>query len=51
MKGQIGLRSREGEGGDRYGSPFQRAFASGVPYLVNVVTDPTIAYPRSTTGI
>jgi thiamine pyrophosphate-dependent acetolactate synthase large subunit-like protein len=30
---------------------FQRAFASGVPYLVNVVTDPTIAYPRSTTGI
>ena len=30
---------------------FQRAFASGVPYLVNVVTDPGIAYPRSTTGI
>ncbi|HEV3291877.1 MAG TPA: acetolactate synthase [Streptosporangiaceae bacterium] len=28
-----------------------RAFASGVPYLVNVVTDPAIAYPRSTTGI
>ncbi len=30
---------------------FQRAFASGVPYLVNVVTDPAVAYPRSTTGI
>jgi acetolactate synthase-1/2/3 large subunit len=29
----------------------RRAFGSGVPYLVNVVTDPAIAYPRSTTGI
>jgi acetolactate synthase-1/2/3 large subunit len=28
-----------------------RAFGSGVPYLVNVITDPAIAYPRSTTGI
>src|SRR5262249_40381008 len=28
-----------------------RAFAAGVPYLVNVITDPAIAYPRSTTGI
>jgi acetolactate synthase-1/2/3 large subunit len=27
------------------------AFGSGVPYLVNVITDPPIAYPRSTTGI
>jgi thiamine pyrophosphate-dependent acetolactate synthase large subunit-like protein len=25
----------------------ERAFASGVPYLVNVLTDPTDAYPRS----
>lgn len=25
----------------------QRAFAAGVPYLVNVLTDPTDAYPRS----
>jgi acetolactate synthase-1/2/3 large subunit len=25
-----------------------RAFASGVPYLVNVLTDPSVAYPRST---
>ena len=29
----------------------QRGFDSGVPYLVNVVTDPAVAYPRSTTGI
>ena len=28
-----------------------RAFRSGVPYLVNVITDPAVAYPRSTTGI
>ncbi|MET7421594.1 acetolactate synthase [Dactylosporangium sp. NPDC005555] len=26
---------------------FERAFASGVPYLVNVLTDPEDAYPRS----
>jgi acetolactate synthase I/II/III large subunit len=29
----------------------RRAFASDVPYLVNVVTDPQVAYPRSTTGV
>jgi acetolactate synthase-1/2/3 large subunit len=29
----------------------RRAFGSGMPYLVNVITDPAIAYPRSTTGI
>jgi thiamine pyrophosphate-dependent acetolactate synthase large subunit-like protein len=29
------------------GSALTRAFASGVPYLVNVLTDPTDAYPRS----
>jgi acetolactate synthase I/II/III large subunit len=28
-----------------------RALRSGVPYLVNVITDPAVAYPRSTTGI
>jgi acetolactate synthase I/II/III large subunit len=33
------------------GPALDRAFASGIPYLVNVLTDPTIAYPRSTTGI
>jgi acetolactate synthase-1/2/3 large subunit len=29
----------------------RRAFDAGVPYLVNVVTDPEAAYPRSTTGL
>jgi acetolactate synthase-1/2/3 large subunit len=29
----------------------RRAFDSGVPYLVNIATDPRIAYPRSTTGV
>ena len=33
------------------GPALERAFAAGVPYLVNVVTDPEIAYPRSTTGV
>lgn len=28
-----------------------RAFAADVPYLVNVITDPKIAYPRTTTGV
>ncbi|RZU49870.1 acetolactate synthase-1/2/3 large subunit [Krasilnikovia cinnamomea] len=29
------------------GAALRRAFDSGVPYLVNVLTDPTDAYPRS----
>jgi thiamine pyrophosphate-dependent acetolactate synthase large subunit-like protein len=29
------------------GAALDRAFASGVPYLVNVLTDPADAYPRS----
>ncbi|HSF26432.1 MAG TPA: acetolactate synthase [Actinomycetes bacterium] len=33
------------------GPALDRAFASGVPYLVNVLTDPEVAYPRATTGI
>jgi acetolactate synthase I/II/III large subunit len=33
------------------GPALDRAFASGVPYVVNVMTDPEIAYPRSTTGV
>ncbi len=33
------------------GPALRRAFAAGVPYLVNVITDPKIAYPRSTTGV
>ncbi len=29
----------------------RRAFDSGVPYLVNVITDPDAAYPRATFGV
>ncbi len=33
------------------GPALDRAFASGVPYLVNIITDVDAAYPRSTFGI
>jgi acetolactate synthase-1/2/3 large subunit len=33
------------------GAALDRAFDSGVPYLVNILTDPEIPYPRTTTGI
>ncbi len=33
------------------GPALDRAFASGVPYLVNVVTDVEAAYPRQTFGV
>ncbi|MEH6819082.1 MAG: acetolactate synthase [Dietzia psychralcaliphila] len=33
------------------GPALDRAFASGVPYLVNVVTDVEAGYPRSTFGV
>ena len=33
------------------GAALDRAFAAGVPYLVNVLTDPEIMYPRATTGL
>ncbi|HET6561230.1 MAG TPA: acetolactate synthase [Marmoricola sp.] len=33
------------------GPALDRAFASGVPYLVNVITDVTATYPRTTFGI
>jgi acetolactate synthase-1/2/3 large subunit len=33
------------------GPAMDRAFDSGGPYLINVMTDPNIAYPRSTTGV
>ncbi len=33
------------------GPALDRAFASGVPYLVNVRTDTDAAYPRGTTGV
>jgi acetolactate synthase-1/2/3 large subunit len=29
----------------------KRAFESGVPYCVNIATDPAVAYPRATTGV
>lgn len=29
----------------------RRAFDSGVPYLVNIATDPAVAYPRNTSGV
>ncbi len=32
---------------DEIGPALDRAFASGVPYVVNVVTDPTDVYPRT----
>ncbi|WFE27193.1 acetolactate synthase [Solwaraspora sp. WMMD791] len=32
---------------DGIGPALRRAFAAGVPYLVNVLTDPSDAYPRS----
>ncbi|MEU8060987.1 acetolactate synthase [Microbispora bryophytorum] len=46
-----------GGGGELVTSPgeigpaLRRAFDSGVPYLVNIATDPEIAYPRNTTGV
>jgi acetolactate synthase-1/2/3 large subunit len=33
---------------EEIGPALRRAFSADVPYLVNVVTDPQIAYPRST---
>jgi acetolactate synthase-1/2/3 large subunit len=33
------------------GAAIDRAFASGVPYLVNVMTDVNAAYPRNTFGV
>jgi acetolactate synthase I/II/III large subunit len=33
---------------DDLGAALDRAFAAGVPYLVNVLLDPEVAYPRST---
>ncbi len=33
------------------GPALRRAFDAGVPYLVNIVTDPEMAYPRATTGV
>ena len=32
---------------DQIGPALDRAFASGVPYMVNVLTDPSDVYPRT----
>ena len=47
----LGGAGRAGDTAADLGPALDRAFASGVPYLVNVVTDPDDAYPRSTTGV
>ena len=36
---------------DEIGPALRRAFEADVPYLVNVLTDPEIAYPRATFGV
>ena len=36
---------------DELGPALRRGMAAGVPYLVNVQTDPAVAYPRQTTGL
>ena len=36
---------------EEIGPALRRAFASGVPYLVNIATDPHVAYPRSTISV
>jgi acetolactate synthase-1/2/3 large subunit len=36
---------------DEIGPALDRAFDAGIPYLVNVLTDPEAAYPRTTTGV
>ena len=33
------------------GAAIKRGFDAGTPYLVNVVTDPAVMYPRATTGV
>jgi len=46
-----------GAGGEMVADPraigpaLDRAFSSGIPYVVNVLTDTEAAYPRATTGI
>ncbi|RCV50615.1 acetolactate synthase [Marinitenerispora sediminis] len=36
---------------EEIGPALRRAFDSGVPYLVNIVTDPENVYPRATMGV
>ncbi len=49
-RGRAGARRRRARlvtEPDEIGPALDRAFAAGVPYLVNVVTDPADVYPRS----
>ena len=48
-RGRDGARRRRRDGAtpDEIGPALDRAFAAGVPYLVNVLTDPADVYPRS----
>lgn len=36
---------------DALPAALRRAYSSGVPYLVNVLLDPDVSYPRKTTGV
>jgi acetolactate synthase-1/2/3 large subunit len=36
---------------DQLAPALNRAFASSSPYLINVITDVSAAYPRTTTGV
>jgi acetolactate synthase I/II/III large subunit len=47
MMESFGGRGELVEDPDEVGPALKRALASGEPYLVNVITDPDIAYPRS----
>ena len=51
--GRRGPRGRRGDGHRpaELAPALGRAFDAGVPYLVNVATDPAVAYPRSTSGL
>ncbi len=47
MAAALGGAGETVESPEELGPALDRAFDSGVPYLVNVMTDPEVAYPRS----
>ena len=49
--GRPGLVAQALSPGRDVGPALRRAFDADVPYLVNVATDPEVAYPRSTSGL
>ena len=51
MAKALGAEGELVEGPSDIGPALDRAFAAGVPYLVNILTDPEAAYPRTTTGV